>query len=311
MAKLNPISFEEALENSTNKNRSILLGNGFSISLCENFDYKYLYKQAQKLADEGEISISKSIKNLFDDINTCDFEKVLDHLNITIETIKHYPKAELLNRTLNKDKDNLIAAFYNTINSVHPKFQSDISPGTFIACLKILSNFNKIFTTNYDLLLYWIIMNRTNQHLDLFNLHDFDFSSLPHDDGFTRDMNTNDFPKWNNNLSRGPQDVFYLHGSLFIINAIENFIKINNDSKDGRILEQIDKWLKDDQQPLIVLEGNYKDKAKKIYRHSYLRCCLNALSTLKGDLFLIGFSINDETDKHIIESIQESVIERV
>ncbi|HEN5657505.1 TPA: hypothetical protein VAH50_003118, partial [Legionella pneumophila] len=34
-------------------------------------------------------------------------------------------------------------------------------------------------------------------------------------------------------------------------------------------------------------------------------------STLKGDLFLIGFSINDETDKHIIESIQESVIERV
>ncbi|AMP90223.1 DUF4917 family protein [Legionella pneumophila] len=308
MAELKVISFEEAL-NKTN-NRTILLGNGFSISLCEEFNYKNLYNKSQELSGKEGKPISNDMKKIFDALNTDDFEKVLAHLNITIEIAKHYSNSKLLLSTIKNDRKNLIASFLNTISSVHPRYKASIEFQTYVSCLRLLSKFSKIFTTNYDLLLYWIIMERNSPILSLFELKDFDISTLPTDDGFSRGKSTNGLLLWKPEHNYREQQIFYLHGSLFIIEIDDFYLKIESNN-EGYILDQLESSLISGQQPLIVLEGSSAHKADKIGGHSYLRYCLDALKNLKGDLFLLGFSINDKSDKHIIESIQESEIKRI
>lgn len=310
MAELNIVSFEQALKNTNMGNRSILLGNGFSISICKGFKYKYLYKEAQRLSAKGGSEISEVIKKIFKALNTDDFEKVLAHINITIEIAKHYPNSKKLISALEKDRTNLIASFLNTISSVHPRYKSSIKTETYISCLRLLSKFNKIFTTNYDLLLYWIIMEQKSALSNVFELEDFDISSLPSDDGFGRGKSTNGLLLWKPQHNNREQQIFYLHGSLFIIEVEDFHLKIEGNN-EGYILDQLESSLISGQQPLIILEGSSAHKADKIGGHSYLRYCLDALKNLKGDLFLLGFSINDKADKHIIERIQESAVERI
>lgn len=67
---MNEALFSQAISETNDSNRSILLGNGFSMSLCKNFDYKALYETSKSKLDSSQ-------RKLFEKLNTTDFEKVL------------------------------------------------------------------------------------------------------------------------------------------------------------------------------------------------------------------------------------------
>jgi hypothetical protein len=122
-------------------------------------------------------------------------------------------------------------------------------------------------------------------------------------DGFRK---KNDILIWdgdsNNTMN---QNVYYLHGSIFIFTEDGYPFKIQN-KESLTISHQVRSYLESGKTPLIILEGKYKDKLKIIQTYPYLYHAFNSLSLIKDNLFIYGFSMNIDSDMHIIEQIQKS-----
>ena len=161
MSDLEIKKWSDISEDFINKENSILLGNGFSIGYHEHFNYESLY---EKLAEEE--------KDIFNRLNTKNFEDVLKYLYeiYSNENLIRLDicKKENIERLKEKNKK-IRELFTEIIKKVHPVHFSilDIDEKIIEKIIKELSNYEKIFTTNYDLILYWLIMN-DNEFIDLF-----------------------------------------------------------------------------------------------------------------------------------------------
>jgi len=146
------IDFKKALELSEGGKRHLMLGNGFSRA-CRNdlFAYDALFQQA-----EGELS--DRVKQAFKILNTHDFETIMRILNSSADVLPVYTDDAALIALLKEDVDALRDALAKAIAGSHPGRPGDIEPIEFAACRSFLSHFEKIYTLNYDLLLYWALM---------------------------------------------------------------------------------------------------------------------------------------------------------
>ncbi|MGE4489740.1 MAG: DUF4917 family protein, partial [Kiritimatiellales bacterium] len=146
------IDFHKALELSEGGKRHLMLGNGFSRA-CRNdlFAYEALFKQA-----EGQLS--DRVKKAFEILNTHDFETIMRILNSSADVLPVYTSDASLISLLEEDVHALRDALATAIAGSHPARPGDISPFEFAACRSFLNNFNNIYTLNYDLLLYWALM---------------------------------------------------------------------------------------------------------------------------------------------------------
>lgn len=133
-----------------NSNCTLLLGNGFSISLHKEFDYQVLLEVAQGTIDH---KLSDESKKIFDSFKTQDFEKVLFNLDIASKVVEHY-NCQNLKETIDNDLSNIRCSFIESISYIHPANQANITNEIKHKVRRFLSNFTKIFTTNYDIMLY-------------------------------------------------------------------------------------------------------------------------------------------------------------
>lgn len=88
--QIHEVSFSDAIRDTTLASRTLLLGNGFSISLCESFAYEYLYNKAKNPSEHWACCTGSHLDNLFSSLKTSDFEMVLAHLNIAIKVAECY-----------------------------------------------------------------------------------------------------------------------------------------------------------------------------------------------------------------------------
>src|SRR5690606_13184968 len=130
-----------------------------------------------------------------------------------------------------------------------------------------------IFTTNYDLLLYWAIME--NQSSIKSFLNDIQSSSkkknvkncldfLSINDGFSKENNK---MKWiEGKYNQSKQNVYYLHGALHLFAEDNNTYKINRNWNNlfCNLLTQIHSNLDRKTQLLIILEGDSQRKLEAI-----------------------------------------------
>ena len=75
------LEFEEVISETNSDQRNILLGNGFSIACDNSFDYGTLFLFSH---------LPHEIKNIFNELNTVDFELVMNKfkkLQIIVMTI--------------------------------------------------------------------------------------------------------------------------------------------------------------------------------------------------------------------------------
>lgn len=315
------ITFADALAESEANRRYLLIGNGFSISLFPHcFSYSSLYKTA---IDEGLFDSAPELTAAFDALGTIDFEAVMNALKASVslgpiygyDVVKMSEHAELL-------KSILVQA----IAGRHPDRPNTITEEQYRNCRAFLANFigiargansqGKVFTLNYDLLLYWSVLH------DIFELSEIDVDGfeikvdqlLRHDDGFRlpEDDFDAEYVAWEQFSASHNQCITYLHGALHLYERGPELAKLCWERSGNKpLMDQIHSALDEDKYPLFVSEGSSAQKLSRINRSAYLSKGLRSFSEccnkIAGSIFVIGHSLA-ENDDHILRRITKGKI---
>lgn len=290
------LTFQQAIDEAQQYNkRHALLGNGFSISCRPDiFVYGRLFERADFRY------LSPSSKLAFEALGTQDFEKVISVLRDASVVLSAYKggKPDLIQQ-LQEDADGLREVLVQAIASSHPDWPGDISDSEYASCRVFLSNFNNVYTLNYDLLLYWAVM------------HDADGKKIKSDDGFRtpEDNFDSEYVVWEPDTSRS-QNIWYLHGALHVFDAGTEIQKYTWVNTGQRLIEQIRNALEMNLFPLFVAEGTSKEKLDRIMHSEYLAKGKRSFSSVQGALFIHGHSLATNDD-HFLKVIEKGKIKHI
>lgn len=286
------ISFEDALKNAGDK-KHLLLGNGFSIALKPDiFSYASLYDECKK-----QKCISKEVSELFKKFNTRDFEIIIRALNDTAKVLTVYSKSSKIAKQLQSDANRLKKTLIDLLSLKHPSRPTDIAENQYKSCIKFIENFDRIYTLNYDLLLYWVIMKALE-----------DEKAHNYDDGF-RHEEDEDYVVWHPEEAKS-QNVYYLHGALHLFDTGSEIKKFTWVNTGIRLIEQIRNELKQNNFPLFIAEGSSTEKMTKINHSQYLGRGIRSFAEIGGSLFIYGHSLA-ENDRHYLDFIAKNKIEKM
>ena len=236
----------------------------------------------------------------FEALDTTDFEKVMRGLIQTVLLLNAYsPGDNSLVEDLTRDAELLRTILAKVIASNHPARSNEISDDQFRSCRAFLNNFKKIYTLNYDLLLYWTLMK-----------DDIDDLDLKPDDGFRQpDTGPMEYVVWDIS-DPGHQNIFYLHGALHVFDAGAEVQKHTWSNTGIALVDQIRDALGKGRYPIYVSEGSSKSKLDRIMHSSYLIRGYRSISNIGGTLFIFGHSLQ-ENDEHVLERIRDSNVVKV
>lgn len=278
------LTFAEALAESEGRCRHLLLGNGFSIAASPRFAYASLFERA--FGDQ-----QTRLRSVFDRINTTDFEQVSRALSDAIAVTSCYEGSGAAIEAMTEDRASLGRLLIDVVSAIHPASAADLTLGQYRASAAFLGHFRtpghqgNIFTTNYDLLLYWA----TLEH----------WRTLGTGDGFA---GQNLLWSEANALT---QSVFHLHGALHIFEGEQGRVfKVRRG--DDNLMVDLRRMIEGGHMPLFVSEGTTEQKSERIAANQYLAHCLEQLSeTCRSEddaLFVYGHALSDG-DAHIVDCI--------
>ena len=282
------LRFSEALDRlHQHKRCHLLLGNGFSIA-CRHDIFSY-----DALLDRAEFGSPDALaRAVFDVLETRDFEEVMNALRNAAKLVRHVsPENQGLADMLMHTVEDLREVLVHTISDHHPDMPSDIAVNAYAACRRFLSSFDTVYSLNYDLLLYWALMQ------------DEIPPSVPHDDGFRQpDEPDTPYVTWEVEQSDS-QNVFYLHGALHLFDAGAELQKYTWSRTGVRLIDQVRQALEQSLYPLLVAEGTSRQKKAKIMHSNYLSRGYRSLPHVTGGLLIFGHSLA-ENDEHILRLIE-------
>ncbi|MAZ40085.1 MAG: hypothetical protein CMF49_08180 [Legionellales bacterium] len=329
---------------------SILIGNGFNIALSEinknliiNLDYQTICNEVcsrlEKIDTQNDsdavitnkkilVNFLKNSKNLgqydlefllhilqemresFPFMIDAYGSKVADHENLLIAQIK------LLKETvLDVIVDEKFHPAYSNVFDDEIIKQCDY----VTICANNLKCFERIFTINYDLILYWLF-NKENL---------FDKGSAESDkkngfrDGFSRrecylnqESQKKDYRLYGVSLNSNHWDFFYLHGAFHLLQTAETAFKLVN--SQGGIFKSLQELKKELQQEyedfnnLIIFEATTQAKLSQLNKNSYLSKAYDKVSPIKGDIIIYGCNLMNDgrvelgNDLHLWQKIINS-----
>jgi uncharacterized protein DUF4917 len=276
----------------------LLLGNGFSIAYAPSrFSYTALRNQAE---DEG--LLGPLALHLFHKLNTQDFEiviKTLEDAARGLEALDAQKYASEIHK-IRAEAGSVKEALAHILAALHPERPNDIDEETYLQVRTFLDMFQAIYTANYDLLLYWTLMQ------------DFTDRGLPprrHDDGFRDPGYPADHVVWDH-LKPHHGNVHYLHGALHLYRGDQGIKKLTWRRTDIALIDQIRDQLSTGAFPLYVAEGTSNEKLERIESSNFLGHALRSLANIGGGLLAYGLSFS-KNDKHIIDAITRSSISRM
>jgi hypothetical protein len=280
--------------------RFLLLGNGFSIAWDSGrFSYGSLYEKADFA------KLSPSAKAAFDCLGTQDFELVMRQLDRSASLLELYdPSRRQAIRTLRSDAAGLRDLLVETLAGTHPGRPSDVGKLQYQACRLFLAHFKSIYTLNYDLLLYWTLMQ-----------DDEGLPECPMCDGFGADPDDPeaDWVIWDSRSSSAACDVHYLHGALHLFDAADSVRKYTWGRTGVPLVEQVRSSLADNMFPIFVSEDSSENKMEKIFHNAFLHRAMRSLESIGGSksgpssLFCFGFAFSDN-DRHVLRAIARNKI---
>lgn len=287
------LTFEEAIGLGEGK-RHAFLGNGFSIACRPDiFTYGALFDRADFN------SLSHGAKSLFERLETTDFERVIEALRSSAAIVDAYPPGDNASaEAMLSDAELLKETLVTAVAGSHPALLSEISDDSYSACRRFLSQFDTVYTLNYDLLTYWAIMQQELEPKVKFN------------DGFrTPEDGVAPYVVWelDNNYS---QNFFYLHGALHFYDAGSELQKYTWVNTGKKLTDQIRSALSTDKFPIFVSEGSSEEKLTRIKHNAYLARAFRSFSSISGSLFVYGHSLA-RNDEHFLSLIERGKIKRV
>lgn len=255
---------------------SILLGNGFSINFSETLRYKYLYEFFIK-------SCSSTAAELFEKFETKNFERILEYIEIA-KIVCDILKVS--NSDFEKNTAEIRQGLIDSINKIHPK-PIDVNQDKIHWISTQFKDYKNVFTTNYDLFLYYIILEAKGFNDHFFNFASSKFNCFTEPDQFSS------------------HHIYYLHGALFLFEHGITTYKIKK-APDGWLLDIITREISENNYPLFISEGKSEAKLKSIQSNQYLSYCLKQLETnAEKTLIIFGQSLSDQ-DEHLVKIIDKS-----
>lgn len=302
------LSFEDALKDSEKfKKRHLLLGNGFSIACRPDiFTYATLLSQA-------DFSAAPVLPAIFAALGTQDFEVVIRALEHAARIVDVLKGASSLSKQLTDNAVLLKDILVKTVASQHPDVPNEVGSKKLSRCRSFLSNFlghdvdGKVYTANYDLLLYWAVMHDDGPFSDRIELEA--------NDGFGRSEETEkEFVDWMGESSAYNQRIHYLHGAVHLFDAGAELKKYTWVNTHVPLLTQAREAMDRGMFPLFVAEGTSHQKLTKIKHSAYLYHSYKSFSAQMQQtgqsLFIFGLALSDN-DRHILSKIERGKISSV
>ena len=269
---------------------NLLLGNGASIAIHTALSYDSLYKQA---CASGALTMA--LQKLFETFKTQNFE-------VLLRMLLH---AKLINKALDVKDENKTTDAYQAVKEALVKTVIEVHPDNnrvknyFQPIAVFMKNFKTIFCLNYDLLVYWAMLEGNDMYGQWFKDCFINNGAFRNDYSFLRSP----YPP-----AEGSTLVFYPHGSLFL--ATDFFgdeMKLVRSGEEYLLNQILSQWGRgseiENYIPLFVTEGNADEKLRRIRASNYLDTVYDdELSTLKDSLVIYGWSISKQ-DAHILEAL--------
>lgn len=254
---------------------SILIGNGVSTNLHPGFSYISLFAEA---------NLPTEVRNIFSAFDTANFEQILKALR----------DASRVCRQMGLDVEGIDAAYVatrdsllSTVEARHVRWDS-IPESIEETIADEVCRYRQFFTTNYDLCIYWALINQQRKS----KIKDF-FWGRPFDPADVHVANAD-----------AVTCLYYLHGALHLW---QDEVHENGKwtSAEGRLHQTLARYGEEKyagRSPLFVSEGTAEEKSESIAASPYLRFCLRALENNAADIVLVGISL-DDTDQHIANAL--------
>jgi hypothetical protein len=288
-------SYSDMIASLRKKKRTkhLLLGNGFSMAYDSTiFSYNALNSFIRNLNNQV-------LSKLFSVVSTKNFEAIMQQLETLRDLATAFKADAGFVASIDQAISELRAGFLEAVKELHPEHVFTIPEEKSAACAVFLGEYadgeGGIFTTNYDILLYWVLMrNRFPNAGDGFGREAEDYEEFVPAEDLT----------WSNlrwGKHKDEQSVFYLHGALPLFDTGVEIEK--EEYTDGSyLLENIKKRIERREYPIFVTAGTARDKLSHIKHNSYLSYCYERLSSIQGSLVVFGFNFG-EYDYHIIDAI--------
>jgi predicted house-cleaning noncanonical NTP pyrophosphatase (MazG superfamily) len=275
----------------------LLLGNGFSVAYDPTiFSYNALHDFVSKLKD-------KDLSKILEVIETRNFEVIMQYLDNFSALITAFGGDTALKKRIDAASAKLKKTLLDAVKEMHPEHVFKVPDDQSKACATFLKTFldsgGSIFSTNYDLLLYWVLMRN---------------SVVKHVDGCGRELlnDTGEFMKpeeqdWSDLMwgkHREEQNVFYLHGALPFFDSGTSVEK-EEYTVYNYLLANISERMEKGEYPIFVTAGDASQKLKHITHNQYLTFCYDSFCAAKGSLVTFGFGFG-QYDEHIIAAINRA-----
>ena len=183
-------------------------------------------------------------------------------------------------------------AVARAIAEVHPRNQTRLSEDILSSIAYFFTQFDALFTTNYDLLTYWVMMTESVRTIttDLFA----PYKAQDSDSRWTLQYAPDHFP------SRIP--LRYLHGALHLAQRGRIVEKLTRAPSGVPLIYQISQRVRTGELPLIVVEGSAPLKLRRIEASPYLYHSYDAFRCITGTLVTYGWGFNLQ-DQHLVDVI--------
>jgi hypothetical protein len=260
---------------------ALLLGNGASIAVWRDFGYPSLYDVACDLPDDERLTPEEV--GVFESLTTQNFEAVLRDLTVAErvdaalggpcpEHVQHYSAIK--------------GALHAALVAVHVPW-AVVPAENLVAYRAELRQFGAVFTTNYDLLVYWAATSeaRGAGFPDFFGNVELRFHAV--DTGYKPEETP----------------LYFLHGAIHLARGVRSGTRKRRSDWNGNLLESFARAYEDGSTPLLVTEGSSEQKIASIETSDYLSHCRDALVDYDGPIVVFGHRLAAE-DGHIVEALQ-------
>jgi len=274
----------QKIESKFNKG-GILLGNGFSCAVWDKFGYSSLYEKA--CSEDGEVQnpLSSEDKQLFNSMNTRNFERILSILSSTSAVNKIFGQDYEL---FNNRYEHIKTALGEAVRAVHVPWNR-VDKQVLTKIRKELKNYKYVYSTNYDLLIYWAVMSEG----DGVGFKDYFWSP-------ERVFDITDTEVYDDSVTR----ILYLHGALHLYRDPDSERTYKHTNKGFQNLLDILNV------PLFITEGSSSDKLRSIRSSDYLSFAYNRLLQHSDPLVIFGHSLG-ESDEHLIKAIRTGKTKKI
>jgi hypothetical protein len=222
--------------------------------------------------------------DLFDALGTRNFEEVLNHLRtakLICEQVGHDPE------DVQDRYSSIRAALISAVHSHHVAWDEVDAKRRLRKIRRSLNGFKSVFTTSYDLLVYWAIMN----------------AGSPPGDGFG-DLfwnSTHTFDPFDTEAFGNKTLVYWLHGGLHLFRGRYGETTKRTSQSDNLLTA----LASNGGIPLFVSEGTSQQKRRAIRRSDYLEHVFNTFGETEDNLVVFGQALGNEDD-HLVRVVRRT-----